>query len=99
MGLTKIEKRALKGCVALPDLSELPVRVPRDIAAKLITQFFFKVSPRSMERWPIAWRRLNGRAHCETADAFALANSMLEAAPVLMGGRREAGHLETPDGR
>ena len=88
MGMTRIQRRALKGHTAIPDLGELPVRLPRDIAAELISKHFFQVSPRSMERWPLAWRRLNGRAHCETADAFAVAKSMLDAAPPVMGGRR-----------
>jgi hypothetical protein len=87
------------GTTAMPDLIDLPVRLPRDELARLISKYFFRVSPRSMERWPLAWRRVNGKAHGETADAFAVANSMLEAAPVLMGGRREARLLETPDGR
>jgi hypothetical protein len=41
-----------------------------------------------VERWPVAWRQLNGRAHAETAELFAHAESMLTAAPVIMGGRR-----------
>jgi hypothetical protein len=92
-------KGRLSGTTAMPELTDLPVRLPRDELAKLISKYFFQVSPRSMERWPLAWRRVNGRAHGETADAFAVANSMLEAAPVLMGSPRKAGHLETPDGR
>jgi hypothetical protein len=86
MGLTDIEKRLLKGGAALPDLNELPVRVPRDKAAKLISRYFFEVSPRSMERWPLVWRRVNGKAHCETADAIAVAKAMLDAASPSIGG-------------
>lgn len=90
MGMTDIEKRALRGDAALPDLSELPVRVSREAAAKLLSRYFFEVSPRSLERWPVAWRQLNGRAHGETAELFAHAESILAAAPVVMGGRRAA---------
>ena len=68
-----IEKRTLKGGVALPDLSELPVRVDRETAAKLLTKYYFRTHRRSLERWPLAWRLLNGRAHCETAELFAVA--------------------------
>ncbi len=92
-------KGRLSGTTAMPNLSDLPVRLPRDELARLISKYFFQVSPRSMERWPLAWRRVNGKAHGETADAFAIANAMLEAAPLLMSGRHEAGLLETPDGR
>ena len=68
MGMTDIEKRMLKDGAAQPDLGTLPVRVPRDVAAALLSQYFFKISPRTLERWPLAWRRLNGKAHCETKD-------------------------------
>ncbi|HME23712.1 MAG TPA: hypothetical protein VKI44_20700 [Acetobacteraceae bacterium] len=73
-----------------PDLTELPVRLSRDTAAKLLSKYFFEVSPRTLERWPVAWRQLNGRAHAETADLFAYAESVLAGAPVIMGGRRGA---------
>jgi hypothetical protein len=91
MGMTDIERRALKRGAPLPELSELPVRVPRDKAAELVSRYFFEISPRTMERWPITWRRLNGKAHCETAELFARAEAVLGAAPAVMGGRsREA---------
>jgi hypothetical protein len=85
-----IQKRALKGGVALPDLSELPIRVDRETAAKLLTKYYFRTHRRSLERWPLAWRLLNGRAHCETAELFAVAESMLAHASFVMGGRSSA---------
>jgi hypothetical protein len=91
MAVTDTEKRAQKRGANAPDLSDLPVRVPRDKAAKLVSQYFFQVSPRSMERWNLAWRRLNGKAHCETAELFARAGAMLAAAPPMMGGKRTSG--------
>lgn len=81
------EKKRLKGSAAVPELSELPIRVDRETAAKLLTKYFFRISPRSLERWALAWRLVNGRAHCETADLFAVAESMLADAPRVMGGR------------
>ena len=90
MGMTDIEKRALKGGTARPDLSTLPVRVPRPEAADLVRQYDFEISPRSLERWPLAWRRLNGKAHCETAELFAEAERRLNEAAVMMGGKRAA---------
>jgi hypothetical protein len=79
-----------------PDLTELPVRLSRDTAAKLLSQYFFEVSPRTLERWPVAWRQLNGRAHAETAELFTHAESMLAAAPVIMGGHKTASQQRTP---
>jgi mannose/cellobiose epimerase-like protein (N-acyl-D-glucosamine 2-epimerase family) len=73
-----------------PDLMELPIRLSRDTAAKLLSRYFFEVSPRTLERWPVAWRQLNGRAHAETSDLFAHAEAMLAAAPVVMGGHKTA---------
>ncbi len=90
MRMTDIEKRVLKrgGSAPIPDLSELPIRVPRPRAANLVTQFYFEISPRTLERWPLAWQRLNGKAHCSTAELFAVAEAKLTEAPVLMGGCR-----------
>ena len=67
-------------------LATLPVRVPRDEAARLVTRFFFRVSHRSLERWPVTWRHLNNRAHVEVAELFAVAQRMLDEAPPVRGG-------------
>jgi hypothetical protein len=67
-------------------LSTLPVRVPRDEAARLVTRYYFKVSRRSMERWPVRWWRLNGYAHVETAELFAEAEARVAATTPVMGG-------------
>jgi hypothetical protein len=68
-------------------LANLPTRVPRDAAAALVTQHFFRVSKRSLERWPVSVRLLNGRAHVETAELFAVAQRMCDQAPPIRGGR------------
>jgi len=73
-----------------PDLSELPVRVPREDAAALLTRYFFRTSPRTLERAPLVWQLLNGKAHCRTADLFAWAETVVAEAPPVMGGRRPA---------
>jgi hypothetical protein len=86
-GMTDIKERAPKSGAALPDLSVLPVRVDRETAAKLLTKYYFRTHRRTLERWPLGWRMLNGRAHCETAELFAIAEAQLNAAPVVMGGR------------
>lgn len=51
-------------------LPGLPRRVTRDKGAKLVSQHFFEVSPRSLERWPMPVSILNGRAHVETRALF-----------------------------
>ena len=67
---------------------ELPVRAPRNRLAEFVTNRYFKVSPRSLERWPVTWRRVNGKAHAETAEVFAVAEAMLAAAPPVKAGSR-----------
>ncbi len=85
-----IERRGLKGVSSsTPDLSNLPVRVSRAVAAELLNRYFFETSPRTLERWPLTWQLLNGKAHCNTAQLFAVAAAKLAAAPVIMGGRRQ----------
>jgi hypothetical protein len=78
-------------------LANLPTRVPRDAAAALVTRHFFRVSKRSLERWPVSVRRLNGRAHVETAELFDVAQKMLDQAPPIRSGRRIAIACAAPD--
>lgn len=72
-------------------LADLPRRADRRIGAALVTQHLFPVSPRTLERWPLAWRRVNGKAVCDTAELFAVAERMLAEAPAVRGGRSKAG--------
>jgi hypothetical protein len=71
-----------------PDLSTLPRNVDRRAGAELVTRFFFPVSPRSLEVWPLVWRHVNGKAVVATAELFAVAEAKLSAAPPIRGGRR-----------
>ncbi|WP_198374978.1 hypothetical protein [Neoroseomonas rubea] len=66
----------------------LPRHVDRRVGAELVTRFFFPVSPRSLEVWPVAWRHVNGRALVATTELLALAAQKLAAAPPIRGGRR-----------
>ena len=68
---------------------ELPARVDRKVGAELVTRYFFPVSHRSIEAWPLAWRHVNGKALAETAELFAFAQSKLDAASPIRGGRRQ----------
>ena len=75
-----------------PDLAAYPVRMDRNGLAAFITKEFFQVSPRNLERWPLTWRHVNGKAHADTAEAAAVAQAMLDAAPPIRGGKRAAEH-------
>ncbi|WP_322994248.1 hypothetical protein [Castellaniella sp.] len=67
-----------------PDFDALPLHVDRERGAALITEFYFPVSPRSLERWPIATRRLNGRAIMSTRVLLGEAKRRFEEAPAIM---------------
>lgn len=68
-------------------LNGLPVRVDRQRGAALIRQYFFPVSPRTLERWPIGWRRINGRALVKTDELLSEAQRRVDAAPAIRGGK------------
>jgi hypothetical protein len=73
-----------------PDiLSTLPPRVDRKTGADLLTRHFFPIEARTLEVWPLSWRLVNGKAVCETADLFAMAQAKLDAAPPLLSTRRK----------
>jgi hypothetical protein len=71
-----------------PDLSTLPRRVDRKTGAALVTLYFFPVTPRSLEEWPVTWRMINGKAVGETSELFAVAQAKLDAAPSIPSVRR-----------
>lgn len=71
-----------------PDLTKYPARVDRRRGAEIITAEFFPISPRTLERWALPTRRVNGKALMETRDLLAMAAAQLEAAPVLATGRQ-----------
>ena len=52
--------------------------------ARLISERYFPVSPRTVEKWPVAFRIINGRRSAETADLIAHAESMIAGAPPVM---------------
>ena len=89
--IPQVVREATRGLATPPvDLTGLPVRVNRHTGAELVTRFLFPVSPRSLEVWPLTWRRVNGYAVCETAELFAVAQTKLDAAPPIRGGKRAA---------
>lgn len=70
------------------DLAGLPQLIDRRAAAKLISGLFFKTSPRTIERWPLPTRLVNGRAQLETRQVIAYARARVAEAPLVMGGGR-----------
>jgi hypothetical protein len=75
---------------APPDLSTLPLNVDRRHGAELVTRYFFPVSYRTLERWPLVGRVVNGRLVFPTAELFAHARALMDAAPPIRGGKRAA---------
>jgi hypothetical protein len=66
----------------------LPARVCRRMAAQIVTRIFFPVSHRTLERWPVTWRRINGRALVDTSELLAEAQRRLDEATAIIGGHR-----------
>ena len=66
----------------------LPVRLDRKLAAKIVSERFFPISHRTLERWPLIWRRLNGRALVDTAELLAEAQRRVEDSAPTKGGTR-----------
>lgn len=66
----------------------LPVRVCRRMAAQIVTVNFFPVSHRTLERWPLKWKRVNGRALVETEELLVEAQRRVDEAPNVMGGHQ-----------
>lgn len=73
---------------AIPALNTaaIPARLGRAAAAALVTHHFFPVSARTLERWPVKVRRVNGKALIETVDLIAVAKAKLDNAPPMACG-------------
>lgn len=57
-----------------------PRYADRKTLATIISHEFFPISPRSLERWPLLVRRVNGRAVYVVKDALAVAEATMAAA-------------------
>ena len=71
--------------IELPDflkaeLSKLPRNGDRRMLAQIITQLIFPVSHRSLEVWPLTWRRVSKKAVASTEEALRHAWRMYDAA-------------------
>jgi hypothetical protein len=65
-------------------------------AARIISGRYFRVSPRTIEKWPLAIRLVNGRRHVRTADLIAHAKAMIGNAPAVMMNARLHGSRRKP---
>ena len=63
----------------------IPVRTDRKRGAALITLLYFPISPRTLEKWPVTWVRVNGKATTTTAELFAEAEARFAGAPRICG--------------
>jgi hypothetical protein len=64
-----------------------PVPATRDAIAAFVSRHVAPCSPRSVESWPLTYRRLNGRAVAEWADVLTLLRERYDRAPVYRGGK------------
>jgi len=64
-----------------------PKRISRKDAAEIVSHLHFPISSRTIERWPLIWRRVNGRALVDTEELLAEAQRRVDAAPPIMGGQ------------
>ena len=72
-------------CPTDVNIGNLPARLDRRMAAKVISQLYFPISHRTLESWPIRWRIVNGRALGETEEILAFAAKKLADAVSLRG--------------
>jgi hypothetical protein len=71
-----------------PDLDKIPLRYgDRQQLAQIHNRYWGKLSHRSLEKWPLAWRIVSGRAVCSVSEFITEAQRRFDAAPVIRGGR------------
>jgi hypothetical protein len=80
----KSRRAALASTVAamLPNYRDY---LTRQEAAAAITQHFFPIKPRTLERWPVSTTRVNGKACVLTREVFTEAQRRLDAAARVAG--------------
>ena len=70
-----------------PDPDRMPImHGDKDQLAQIHNRYFGKLSPRSLERWPINWRKVNGRNVSSVRDFLELSKRRFEGAPLIRGG-------------
>ena len=75
------------------DTARPPPRVDRAMAAVLLlARLGLRVSPRTLEGWPLPTRLVNGRATLDTAELLAYGRKLLDGSPNVRGGRARKAH-------
>lgn len=70
-----------------PDLDKMPIRYgDRQQLAQIHNRYWGKLSHRSLEKWPLTWRIINGRAVGPVSEFITEAQRRFDAAPVIRGG-------------
>lgn len=64
-----------------------PVPATRSAIAAYVSAHVAPCSARTIEAWPLAYRRLNGRAVADWAEVQTLLRKRYDSAPVHRGGR------------
>lgn len=73
-----------------PDLTDYPERMDRRQGAAFVTKHYFPVRARSLEKWPLTWLHVNGKALAAATEYAAVAEAKLAAATPIRGGKRAA---------
>ncbi len=73
-----------------PDLSAFPARMDRRRGAAFVTKHYFPVEARTLERWPLTWLHVNGKAVAATSEYAAVAEAKLAESTPIRGGKRAA---------
>lgn len=71
------------------DVAAPPPRVDRKDGSELLMRLGYKISPRTLERWPLTVRLINGRATYDTAELLAHADAKVAEAAPIRGGRNK----------
>jgi hypothetical protein len=76
------------------ELKKLPRHVTRRQLAKIITQFLYPISHRSLEPWPLSVRLINGYACISTREGLTFAYRKFAEAPLRIGGGKNTVRAE-----
>ena len=70
-------------------LDVLPKHSDKRDGAEVISKHLFKVSHRTLERWPLEWRHVNGKAVTPTAELLLEAWRRFSTGPVVKSGQQQ----------
>lgn len=66
-----------------PDAAAFPRFGDRPLLAAIHERYFGPLSPRTLERWPLKWRIVNGHAVTSIPEFLAEAQRRFDSAPVI----------------